>query len=68
MSLNLLKTNQSENQTCKTVTKISKINTVKTDPAMVAWFAKASVSHLVDSDLSANGGSNPVWGRNYMVP
>ena len=35
---------------------------------MVAWFAKASVSHLVDSDLSANGGSNPVWGQNYMVP
>ena len=30
------------------------------NPAVVAWFAKALVSHSVDSSpYSANGGSNP---------
>ena len=31
-------------------------------PAVVAWFAKASISHSIDSDLSVNGGSNPACG------
>ena len=32
------------------------------DPAVVAWFANASVFHSVNSTPSANGGSNPTWG------
>ena len=30
--------------------------------AVVAWFAKAPLSHSVDCSLSASGGSNPAWG------
>ena len=32
------------------------------DPAVVAWFVKASVFHSVNSAPSANGGSNPALG------
>ena len=32
------------------------MNNVECDPAVVAWFAKASVFHSVNSAPSANGG------------
>ena len=37
------------------------------NPAMVAWLAKVSVFHSVNSSLSANGGLNPARDV-YMVP
>ena len=38
------------------------------NPAMVAWFVKASVFHSVNSAPSANGGSNPAYGNNFYGP
>ena len=38
-----------------------KIN-IKEYPAVVAWFAKASVFHSVNSAFSASGGLNPALG------
>ena len=39
------------------------------NPAVVAWFPKASVFHLVNCAPFANGGSNPieVWCINCVV-
>ena len=31
------------------------------NPAVVAWFAKASIFHSVNSAPSASSGSNPAW-------
>ena len=38
------------------------MNNICRDPAVVAWFAKASVFHSVNSAPSANGGLNAAWG------
>ena len=43
------------------------VDKVRQCPAVVAWFAKASVFHSVNSAPSANGGSNPTWVINMVA-